>query len=738
MIATRTDPPLRLAQLRARGELCEIRAEDLRFTTEEAIRFLNHSMGLDLTSHDITTLTQKTEGWIAGLQLAAISLQGDQDRQAFVRAFAGDDRYIADYLLDEALSRQPPLIQAFLLQTSILDRLSAPLCAAVTGQNESQSILGELERANLFLAPLDSQRNWYRYHHLFADLLNNHLRRTQPEEVLELHKKASSWYEDNGLIPDAINHALAANDIERIVQLAEGLAVYKMDYGELSAFVAWLDRLPEATFRQHPWLLVTRTWALYNTGEYESVEDNLIEIERILSKESISDELARRIQGHVAAIRSYMAEVRDDAALGIQKAEDALALLPKSDLKLRAFVAIRWANCLVMFGGFDRAIQAYKEAGETSKVIGDGHLAITALSEMAVVQMFAGKLRQAVSSIKEINNYAEMLAKKSGRRLPAMGILYRHISHIKRELNQLPEAEYYAKEAVKICRQWGEKEALLYGLAALNRAQFDQGEFEKVDQNLEEMLQMADQISPLTVRYFQNWMIHFQLMQGRIADAETWVRDLGLTPNDDFDYIGRFEYQNLTHLMAAKGYYSEALKIVNVLVKGAADVGDRIYTIQYQVLQAIILNKLNKFDEAMDAMEKALSLAQTEGYVRSILDEGEPVNALLYQAAQKGIYPQYCKRLLDEAEKLTQVSFGSIEGKTTEAMSHLVEPLSDREIEVLKHIAQGSTNQEIAQQLILSLYTVKSHARNIYSKLGVKNRTEAVARARLLGLLSQD
>ena len=331
VIASRTDPPLRLAQLRAHGELCEIRSEDLRFTTEESIRFLNQNLRLGLSPSDVATLTEKTEGWITGLQLAAISLQKHPDKHKFVTAFAGDDRYIADYLLDEALGRQPSKIQTFMLQTSILDRLSAPLCDAISGQNDSQAILLELEQANLFLMPLDHHRNWYRYHHLFADLLKKRLRQTRANDLPEFHKRASIWYEANSLLPDAINHALASNEIQRIVQLTEEMAVDKMESGELKALMAWLDRLPESTFRHHPWLLVARTWALFNTGKYEKVETNLAEIEKILANEIISKELTTRIQGHIAAIRTYLAELREDAASTMRQAEDALALLPDKD-----------------------------------------------------------------------------------------------------------------------------------------------------------------------------------------------------------------------------------------------------------------------------------------------------------------------------------------------------------------------------------------------------------------------
>jgi LuxR family maltose regulon positive regulatory protein len=733
VIATRTDPPLRLSQLRAQGELCEIRAKELRFTDQEAIQFLNQSMNLELASDDIVTLSQKTEGWIAGLQLAAISLHGNQDKQAFVRTFAGDDRYIADYLLDEALSRQPSHIQSFLLQTSILDRLCAPLCNAVTGRNDSQTILASIEQANLFMVPLDNQRTWFRYHHLFADLLNNRLRQFQAGEISNYHKFASTWYQANDLQTDAINHALAAEDLDLIVQLTEEMAVYSMDYRDANALLTWLQCLPESAFQENPWLQVTRSWALFNTGEYESVEMNLIEIERSLTQKTIAEELATRIQGHIAAIRSYLAELREEPVPAMQQAEDSLGMLAEKDVRLKAFVEIRLANGLAWFGDLDRAIALYKAAGESSKLVGDGQLAITALSEMAVVQMFHGHLRESIKSITDINHYAQSLVQRDGRRLPAMGILYRHNSHIKRELNELSEAVDYAAEGVKICQRWGDKESLAVGLLALARAQFAQGESEKAAQNVREMMRVVGQISPMYESQLRTWQLRFQLVQGDTEDTRTWVRELGISAEDEIRYECQHEYHNLVLYLTAVGEYTQALELSRNILMVVTAAGDQVLKIQHHVLGAIILEKIGKQDDALDAMAEALSLASGEGYVRAILDQGEPVIRLLYLAAQEGIQPAYSLQLIQEFEQVSP-SAVRVLGRSTE----LVEGLSEREVEVLNLIAKGSTNQEIAQELILSLYTVKSHARNIYSKLGVKNRTEAVARARRIGLLSQE
>lgn len=733
IIASRSDPPLQLAKIRAQGKLCEIRVHDLRFSAEEAIRFLNQSLDLGLTPEDVSILTEKTEGWIVGLQLAGISLQKHPDKHAFVITFAGDDRYIADYLLDEALGRQPPHIQKFLLQTSILERLRASLCDAVTGGDNSQTILMELEKANLFLIPLDNQRIWFRYHHLFADLLQNRLKRYKDNSIQDLHIRASIWFKENYLLADAINHALAANETQQIVHLTEELAVYKMDAGELRVLMSWLEHQPASLFLEHPWLLVARTWVYFNTGDYPAVESGLSEIEDILFNHSYSADLMVRIMGHLATIRSYMAELRDEPETAIQHAEAALMFLPEEDVQLRAFVAIRWANCLAWIGDYQEAIQALKEAGNAAKLAGDGQIAVSALSEMAMLQVHIGQLKQAVKNITEVKNYAEMLGQQHGRRLPAMGQLYRQFSSILLERNLLTEAEYYAQEAVQICQQWGEKESLYAALIGLARVHFFNKEYEKFEQLFDQGTKIAKQISFSYVSFIQNLKNHYLLLRGEIQAAENWSREQGLSRKDDIDYDRRLEYLNYARVLTAGGKHAEALEIMEKLLKMAEEADARYHTINYKVIQATILHRCKQPDSAMKALEEALAIASPEGYVRSFLDEGEIVAHLLYQAAQREIFPEYCQLLLDEFSKEIQVS-------TTDPAkpAELVEPLSERELEVLRYIAQGLTNQEIAQALFLSLYTVKSHARNIFSKLGVKNRTEAVSKSRLYGILPQN
>ena len=730
IIAARSDPLLRLAKLRAQGELCEIRVNDLRFSIGEAAQYFNDQMGLGLTLSDISTLMQKTEGWIVGIQLAGISLQNNPDKHQFVLSFAGDNRFIADYLFDEALHRQPYHIRTFLLQTSILERFNAPLCDAVTQQENSQAILAELDRANLFLVPLDDQRNWYRYHHLFRELLQNRLKQTLPEIILHLHTRASLWFKANNLLADAITHAVDANLINWVVSLTEEMAIHRMYAEELTNLIKWLDRQTEDIFRQHPWLLVARGWAYMNSGRFNVILSTLENIEGVLSSQSYPPALVDRIQGHTSAIRAYYWELTGyDPGSFIEEAENALQLLTERDIHLRTFIAIRLANGLSFIGNLPRAIQVLQEAGNASKAAGDGLLAVTALSEMSNLQMANGQLHQAHKNILKIKDYAEILAKKEGRKPASMGILYRHLSNIKYELNKLPEAKAFASLAVESCQQHGEREALYIAYIVMAKVYFGLGEYRKSDQFLDQAMQIIENYFPNGIATVTNFRNHFHLLQERTDDTKIWVQERGLNPRDDFDYTCRLEYQNYARLLAIQGNYLDALQTINATLDIISKVKARWHWLRAKIIQAKILYLMKKPEEALKAIKAALGMANQEGYIRSFVDEGEVIAQLLYQAAQKGIYPEYCNLLLE-----------NFEYKSEKSRSHpdIIESLSKRELEVLHHIAQGCSNQEIAHKLVVSLYTVKSHARNIYGKLGVKNRTEAVAKARLYGLLPED
>jgi LuxR family maltose regulon positive regulatory protein len=730
IISSRADPPWPLSRLRVRGEVLEIRSQEMRFTLQETAAFLNDSLGLGLAPETIAVLEKKTEGWIAGLQMAAISMKDREDITGFIHAFTGSHRFVMDYLVEEVLSQQPADIRDFLLKTSILERLTGSLCDVIVEGENSQSILSDLEQKNLFLIPLDEQRRWYRYHHLFADLLQNQLQQIYPEDVTRLHHRASIWYGMRHLLPDAIRHALAAKDIERVIHLTRGLMLDSMNDGDYRDLMRWLNSLPETELNKSPWLWVARAQGFFKLGQFDKAETALRKVESVISTRPAADKMRTHIQGHIAAIRCYLAEISDDPRSTIRQAENALALLPENEVRLRAYISIRRANCLVWFGEFQEAISAYKKAGAASKQINDAQTAIIAFSEMAVVQMIAGYMEQAIANIDDIHQYAEEVALRDGRRPPAMGVLYRHMSLIKRELNELSEARYYSEEAVKICKHWGENEALAFGLLALARVKIIQGHHVQVDRTLNQMMQIAGQISHKAVAQFQNWVRYLKLIRGDVEETHTWVQKVGFIENDVFGYERRYEYQNYARFLAAKGKYAQAQKVVDRLYRVSAEVGNVMDTIQYKTLQAVIFKKMNKPEEALSSLGEALSRSQPGGYIRAILDEGTAVVSLLRMAVARDIQATYAAKLLsafqNEPEYPTPQNALKVD---------LVEPLSVRETEVLRLLMTDLPTSEIARELVISVSTVRSHIKHIYSKLGVHSRYEAISKGKQLNLL---
>jgi len=730
VISSRADPPWPISRLKAYGEIVEIRSEEMRFSADEAREFLNTRMGLGLSYEDVIALERRTEGWIVGLQLAALSMQGHPHREMFIQAFTGSHRYVVDYLVEEVLSQQPPEMREFLLKTSILSRMTAELCDAVVGRENSQAVLEVLERRNLFVVGLDDERRWYRYHHLFADLLRFRLQQENVKVIQDMHKRASTWYAENGLLADAVHHALAANDLDQILQLSEDLTVYRLDEVELKDLLGWLDRMPKTELELYPQLLVTQAWANFNLGKYELAEKILDRVDWMTNGEEQKSERAKLIQGHAAAIRCYLAELREDPRLAMQQAEEALMLLPEEEVQLRAFVAIRKANCLVWFGYLEKAISVYREAGEACQRVGEGQLAINALSEMAATQMLYGRLRQAVENIMKTCQYAENLAVRDGRKLPTMGILYRHMATIQRERNELAEAEHYAEEAIRVCEQWGEKESTLVAKMTFARVLFAQGKIEHVEENFEDIQRIAGEISPVYVDQFRSWIVLYRLLMGKLEQAKEWIGETGLSFSGCVEYEQHQNYYIYARYLLATGKYLQALEMVVAILSGVRSTEAGMYVIRYRTLQAILMNHLGRVDEAMSVMADALGAAREEGYVRSILDEGEQVNELLRMAISRGIEVVYAGELLGQLESETRLSSQPLPGAT-----YLVEPLSEREMEVLRLLLTDLKVPEIAKELVIGASTVRSHIKSIYAKLNAHSRYEAVEKAKELRLV---
>ncbi len=726
ILITRVDPPLPLARLRARGQLAELRADDLRFTPDEAADFLNRIMGLRLTAADVAALEGRTEGWIAGLQLAALSMQGLKDVHSFVSAFSGSHRYVIDYLAEEVLNRQPPEIREFLLQTSILDRLCGPLCDAVISSSQSpisnlqfsnsQSTLEHLEHSNLFLIPLDSSREWYRYHNLFAEVLRQHLRHTRRDLIPDLHRRASQWYEQHGLISDAIRHALAAPDLEVAVRLIEDHALLTIIGGQTMMAQGWINSLPELA-RQRPRIALNAAWAALGLGQVGDVERHLSFVEAALPK--LPETEARPLQGEVAASRALLYGFFEEHPIAIASAQEALSLLPETHSQLRASVAASLAYAYFQAGRLNEADQVLNDplaVFTTAERLIALHATLSGTRGM--VRAAQGRLAEALRILQETAPTLE----HNGRPLPiaATVMVYHQLAACLYERNELEAAEKYLRDCLDLSRLAGNSMMEAHSLASLGWLTQARGNFDEALRFIEQASELGRTLHlPLSFGVFTSFQIFIWVRQGNLAAASAWADDYArnldphaLNPLD----ILRLE---LPRVRLAEERFDEALEALHQIQAEAAPAGHGRLFAWSLLLEAEARQARGDLNAALAALNQVLEIGEREGYLRMFLDEGEPMRALLEQVT--GLYRPYARRLL--------LHFGP------KPELALVEPLSDRELEVLQLIYSGLSNQEIAEKLVVAISTVKKHINSLYGKLGVQSRTQALARARELNLV---
>jgi LuxR family transcriptional regulator, maltose regulon positive regulatory protein len=711
-------------------------------------------MGLSLSKEDIAALETRTEGWIAGLQLAALSMRGREDVPRFIRAFAGDNRYIVDYLVEEVLQRQPERIRSFLLQTSILDRLSGQLCDAVTGQQKSSARLEALERGNFFVVPLDDKRHWYRYHHLFAEVLYAHLMAEQPDRVSTLHRRASEWYEHNGSAADAIRHALAAKDFERAADLVE-LAVPAMRRSRQEAtLLGWLKALPDELLHCRPVLGVAYAHVLLASGEFEGVEDRLRDAERWLDTTAdrrarpdapaaeivvVDDEAFRRLPGTIAIARAGQALARGDLPETVTYARRALDLAPEDDHLTRGGAAGFLGLASWTSGDLEAAHRTYADGMASLQRAGNISDAINGAIALAAIRIAQGRLRQAMRTYER----GLQLATEQGNPvLRGTADMYVGMSELERERNDLDAATNDLLRSKDLGEHTGFPQNRYRWCVAMARIREAQGGLDGALDLLDdaERLYMSDfspNVRPIAALKTRVWVA-----QGRLGKALDWAREQGLSAHDDLSYLREFEHTTLARVLLAR-YKSdreersihEAMGLLERLLQAADEGGRMGSAIEILVLQALAHEAQAESSSALVPLERALTLAEPEGYVRVFVDEGRPMAQLLSEATAHGIMPDYTAELLAVFEAEEQKSEGESHLPPALPAQSLIEPLSQRELEVLRLIAQGLSNREISERLFLALITVKGHNRNIFRKLQVRRRTEAVARARELGQL---
>ena len=717
----REDPDLPLARLRARGQCTELRAADLRFTPAEAAEFLNRVMGLALSETDVAALEARTEGWIAGLQLAALSMQGHQDTTSFIQSFTGSHHFVLDYLVEEVLGQQSESIQAFLLRTSILDRMCGPLCDDVLLDPSipGQATLEYLQRANLFIVPQDNERHWYRYHHLFGDLLRKRLGQSfTPGGIAELHIHASQWYENNDLMLEAFRHAAAANDIERAVRLMESKKMPIHLRGTATAILDWLESLPKTLLDARPALWWSQASMLLIIGHPMGVEEKLQATEAALALAALPgagpDETTRDLIGKIAAARANVAQMQAHIETIRSQALRALEYLHPDNQSDRSMATRALGFAYYIEDNLTEAGRAYAEAYSLAQTAGN------------IINASLASLR--LGQVQEAENQLYLAAETYQRVLPLIeeyssynaSVAYLGLARIHYEWNDLDAAEKYGEQSLKLSRQFDQViDRLVVSEMFLSHPKLARGD---VNGAMGWILQAEETSHHKNYTYRLPYIAYrkarIQLYQGNVDEAAQ------LAQNNVMPLMQ-------ARVLIAQGNPSEALSLVEPQRQQAEAKRLPQRLLLVLAVQSITLYANGDKEKAVELLGEVLAMAEPGGYIRLFLDEGALMAQLLLEAASRGVMPNYVSKLLAAIEAEKRINEDKPDPSSA---GSLVESLSQRELEILKLIAQGLSNREIGERLFLALDTIKGHNRKIFDKLQVQSRTEAIARAHELGL----
>ncbi|MEE4310377.1 MAG: LuxR C-terminal-related transcriptional regulator [candidate division KSB1 bacterium] len=725
VILTRSDPPLALARLRSQMQLTEIRGNDLSFRAGEISLFFNTILKLELAERDVDLLGSKTEGWAAGLQLAAFSMQSRSDVSGFIRNFEADNRYIADYLMEEVLAHQPEQVQQFLVNTCILDRLNAQLCDAVTGRNDGRDMLTFLENANLFIFPLDKKREWFRYHQLFGDLLKQKLQQsTDSADIANLHRIASHWYEENDFHNEAVKQMLRSGDFDLaadlIIRHAQGLLLH----GNVATLKSWIDALPENVIRGHLKLYVYHAMTMVLSSHPISEAESRI-------KEAIRADRDKSISGEITAFHGLIAAYKGHSRKSIELCEKALRLLPEEDLFFRSFTVGYLGLNYLYSGHILPARKAFREAVNIAGKTGNVMISVLARTHLAELLYFEGKLDEALSMYEKACTIH--IGKGSGKQ-PVMGIALIGIGNLYREWNLLDKAMEHLQMGIRLADRFGEI-GVLHGYIGMSRIRQAEGDLKSAAKHLETAGRIAQEFDAMTFddRIVANYRARFHIATGRLEEAREWTRTYHLgddatvlaAAEKDLTYMEMFDYSTLVRFNIMDGYPEKAVRLLQHMTEISLRKGWTLFEIDNCLCAALAHDALGDAGSAMESLQRSLRLAKHGRLIRTFLDEGDSVVNLISELRRRGGHTagmgEYLKAILDMAP----------------ADDGYLSPdaLSERELEVLRLIADGLTNQEIGDRLYISLNTVRTHTKNINSKLNVHNRTQAIARAREQGII---
>lgn len=724
MLLTRVDPPLGLARLRVIGQLVELRMEHLRFSDHEAGAFLKKASGVQFAEGELAVLNQRTEGWIAGLKMAALALRRHEDITAFVSRYAGSHRLISDYLLEQVLSRQPPDVKSFLLKTSVLDRFTASLCDEVLEtQQSAQTILSQLDRANLFLVPLDDECLWYRYHHLFADFLRLALEQTCPGQSARLRHRASQWYEAQGMLLDSLHHALAAGDMELAARIVSRNVLMLVEQDEVLPALHKIVSARRQDNHTLPWLEIAQAWMLA-TGQPEKAGQVLDSAAEDIDNLPDAGE-RRRLHGHLAAVRAHICNSQGDKANAVACARQAIADIPSDEIAVRALTMVIWGDALSLDGYDPEALPILQQAWALALQVEKPHVAMIAAAALVSLHLGVGILRQADQICSDALKIADDYRRRYAVSLSATAGVYSLLARIRSEWGENDQAILYARTGLALSEHWGHADTQVMSLLYLARALTFNGDWEQAWGALQSARETARQISPWMQQMVETFTLESMLDcdppdAAEIALQAGRVREIGASPSACL---------RARLLLFEQGDPREVLPI---LEQGLSDLSDRpsFDLVRLHILRAVAYQVTGNEPQALAVFAQALAIAEPENRIASFVREGAKIESLLQPARAKSLYPSFVLKLLDAFETRRKRQKGP-----SSASMALIDPLSARELEVLQYLSSHLSTPEIAEKLVVSTNTVRTHIKSIYAKLAAHGRSEAVGEARKIGLL---